>query len=105
MTGAGSRPRPRAEQLRDFVAGARWFGGKGRPFEVTDVRRLWLAQRADARVAVELLTLTYADGGTDLYQLPLVYAGSADDSGQQPMEVAARVGAWDDDELGPVVAH
>ena len=108
---ASAAPRPRDEQLRDFVAGARWFGGKGRPFEVTDVRRLWLAhqpadQPADQpgpRVAVELLTLRYADGGTDLYQLPLTYRPAAeaapDDDG------AARVGTWDDDDLGTVVAH
>src|SRR3712207_2356708 len=103
MTGAASRPRPRTEQLRDFVAGARWFGGKGRPFEVTDVRRLWLSGHGDARVAVELLTLAYADGGSDLYQVPLTYRtpSSPDDSTQ----AAARVGSWDDDELGPVVAH
>jgi maltokinase len=104
MSGAGSPPRPRAEQLRDFVAGARWFGGKGRPFEVTDVRRLWLSQRADARVAVELLTLAYADGGSDVYQLPLAYR-SPDGTQGGAGDTAARVGTWEDPEIGPVVAH
>jgi maltokinase len=103
MTEAGSPPRPRAEQLRDFVAGTRWFGGKGRPFEVTDVRRLWLSERVDARVAVELLTLTYADGGSDLYQVPLRYRPVTDASGEG--DAATRVGAWRDEELGEVVAH
>src|SRR3712207_3568803 len=101
MTGAASRPR--TEQLRDFVAGARWFGGKGRPFEVTDVRRLWLSNRADAQVVVELLTLSYADGGSDLYQVPLTYRTPS--TPEDPTQGAARVGSWDDDELGPVVAH
>ncbi len=105
MSAAGTSSRPRAEQLRDFVAGARWFGGKGRPFEVTDVRRLWLSDRDDARVAVELLTLTYADGGSDLYQLPLRYRLAAEGTGPSAGDAAVRVGAWDDDELGPVVAH
>ena len=104
MSGAGSQPRPRGEQLRDFVAGARWFGGKGRPFEVTDVRRLWLSDRADSRVAVELLTLTYADGGSDLYQLPLTYRTAEGHTGGTA-DAAARVGTWDDEDLGPVVAY
>ena len=107
MSGAGAALRPRSEQLRDFVAGARWFGGKGRPFEVTDVRRLWLSDRPDARVAVELLTLAYADGGADLYQLPLAYrsAGPEGTPEEGSPEGVARVGTWEDEELGPVVAH
>ena len=107
MSGGVADPRPRADQLRDFVAGARWFGGKGRPFEVTDVRRLWLADAPDTRVAVELVTLAYADGGSDLYQLPLTYRSSADDTGHpdEPPGGAARVGTWDDEDLGQVVAH
>ena len=103
MSGAGAPLRPRSEQLRDFVAGARWFGGKGRPFEVTDVRRLWLTDGPDARVAVELLTLAYADGGTDLYQLPLAYRSATSDPSTP--DGAARVGTWEDEQLGSVVAH
>ena len=107
MTGAASAPRPRSEQLRDFVAGARWFGGKGRPFEVTGTRRLWLSRHPEAQVAVELLTLTYADGDSDLYQVPLAYrpAGTAAATGAAEAADGARVGTWDDDELGPVTVH
>ena len=28
------------EQLQEFIGQARWFGGKGRPFEVTEIREL-----------------------------------------------------------------
>ena len=103
MSGAAAPPRPRAEQLRDFVAGARWFGGKGRAFEVTGTRRLWLSREPGAQVAVELLTLTYADGGSDLYQVPLAYR-PADGAGPAGVPDGARVGTWEDDELGPVTA-
>lgn len=109
MTAPGSAAatsRPRTEQLRDFVAGARWFGGKGRPFEVSGTHRLWLSgpdAAPAAPVAVELLTLAYADGGTDLYQLPLAYR-PADGEPATDTDEAARVGSWDDADLGPVVA-
>ncbi len=100
MTGAGDPTRRRAAQLRDFVAAARWFGGKGRPFEVTGTRRLWLSDRPGAQVALELLTLTYADGGTDLYQVPLTYRPA-----DGPTDGPPPVGTWEDPELGPVTAH
>ena len=106
MSGVAAAPRPRTEQLRDFVAGARWFGGKGRPFEVTGTRRLWLSRGPGAHVAVELLLLTYADGDTDLYQVPLAYRPADRDATDAEVTTAgARVGAWEDDELGPVTAH
>ena len=37
---ATSPPGDAGRQLTDFIEGARWFGGKGRNGEVTDVRRL-----------------------------------------------------------------
>ena len=36
------------DQLVGFVADARWFGGKGREFEVTGVRRLGTLTGSDA---------------------------------------------------------
>src|SRR3712207_2564866 len=83
----------RLTRLHDFIAGARWFGGKGRPFEVVSTRRLPLADR----VAVELVTLEYADGGTDLYQVPVSYRDT-----EQEHLAAAAIGAWEDEELGRV---
>jgi maltokinase len=57
------------EALAEFVAHARWFGGKGRAFEITDVRPLPLTED----LVIALATVTYGDaaGGADLYQLPL----------------------------------
>jgi maltokinase len=70
--------------LEQFIAGARWFGGKGRDFAVTDVRRLgWLDPSAtggehDPRVRIELVTVRYEEAGSgqpaeELYQVPLAY--------------------------------
>lgn len=81
------------EALAAFISSARWFGGKGRDFEVTATRRLRLADR----VAVELVTLTYGDGDTDLYQLPLSFHTESRSALDH-----ALVGAWDDAELGHV---
>jgi maltokinase len=55
------------EQLAAHIADARWFGGKGRAFEVTGVTSVALAPG----VSTELVRLEYADGGSDLYQLPV----------------------------------
>ncbi len=57
------------EALAEFVAHARWFGGKGRAFEVTDVHELPITDD----LVIALATVTYSDaaGGADLYQLPL----------------------------------
>ena len=38
------------DDLKSFIVSARWFGGKGREFEVTDVRRLgWVETGTPAR--------------------------------------------------------
>jgi maltokinase len=82
-----TRDRDRQQQaLAAYLAGARWFGGKGREFEIADVREVELA---DA-ITTTLITIAYDDGGTDLYQLPLAaYA--------EPQERIshALVGEWD----------
>ncbi len=59
-----------AQALTDFIGQSRWFGGKGRPFEVTGITMLDLREDAP-RVTIVLATITYADGGSDLYQVPL----------------------------------
>jgi len=61
--------------LERFIGAARWFGGKGRPFRVRDVRRVGeLAGEDEAQVVVDLAVVEYTDdeGGEELYQLPLV---------------------------------
>jgi maltokinase len=97
------------EQLAAYVSHARWFGGKGRAFEVGSSRRLVLHEAATEpgdddpvpTVAVELAELVYADDGApETYQVPVSYY-----PGEQDRLAHARIGAWDDDELGPVVAY
>ena len=90
--------------LHDFLGHARWFGGKGRPFRVTGVRRLGRLGGLDGgaggpALVVTLVAVDYddAEGGTEYYQLPLsCYA-----EWQQSLEHAA-VGQTDDPELGDV---
>ncbi len=94
-------------QLRDYIKTARWFGGKGREFEVTGSRRLRLRRSEEGEesvpfraLSVELVELAYADGGTDLYQVPVVYYDEA-----QPGIHHALLGTWEDADLGHVVAY
>ena len=77
----------RSKSLTVWVGDARWFGGKGREFEITDVREIPLADD----VTTTLVTVAYADGGSDLYQVPL----SAYDDPQDRLGHAF-VGEWDD---------
>jgi maltokinase len=72
----------REEALRAFISEARWFGGKGRDFEVAGVHELPLG--------IHLLDVRYADGDEDTYQLPL----SAYDEPQDRLRHAF-VGDWD----------
>lgn len=81
----------RTHALTTFVHDARWFGGKGRTFEVTDVRDIDLAEG----VTTTVVTLTYSDGPggattTELYQVPLV----AYDEPEERLGHAL-VGEWD----------
>lgn len=95
------------DQLKDYIAAARWFGGKGRQFEIVDVRRLRLPSSADPTataplglVTVELVTLRYDSGDTDVYQVPVSYY-----LGQRAKLQHALIGAWEDEELGHVWAY
>lgn len=88
-------------ELAAYIGEARWFGGKGRPMQVTGVRRLpWLEpdpEPGSPHTRIELATVAYDDGGTELYQVPLAYYA-------QPQERIAHalVGVWDDETFGPV---
>ncbi|MCZ4499783.1 MAG: hypothetical protein JWQ74_2336 [Marmoricola sp.] len=75
----------RADQIAAYIAGARWFGGKGRPFTVTEVTGFVLAPG----VVTNLVRLSHA-GGEDLYQLPL----SSYDEPQERLAHAV-VGHWE----------
>lgn len=89
---------PGQDQLTAFVAGARWFGGKGRDFELSGSRRLGvLATEGEVTAVVDVVTVAYADGEIDLYQLPLaLYTEPQDRLGH------AWVGSWEDPERGVV---
>jgi maltokinase len=93
-------------QLRDYIKTARWFGGKGREFEVTGSRRLRLRRSEGdesvlfVAVSVELVSIEYADGGGDLYQLPVVYYDE-----ERPGLEHALIGTWEETDLGHVVAY
>lgn len=56
--------------LASFLRQARWFGGKGRDFTVTDVRVLTLRD-GEPRVSIALVTVTFEAGGSDVYQVPM----------------------------------
>ncbi len=85
--------------IKAFVESARWFGGKGRPFEVTDVRRLgWVETGTRATASIELLTLRYEDGEEEFYQLPLAYYVDPEERLNH-----AFVGWWQEPELGGFV--
>ncbi|HEY6933818.1 MAG TPA: hypothetical protein VI452_10495 [Marmoricola sp.] len=90
--------------LDAYLEQARWFGGKGRSFTVTDVHRA-ATLPGPPTITVELLTVGYTDAageaaGSELYQLPLVLYPEP----EQRLE-HAHVGSWDDGELGEVHAY
>lgn len=94
--------RPAGAEIRaaigEYLGVARWFGGKGRPFEVTDVRRLGtVGTDAEPTVVVDLVEVTYADApaAVELYQLPL--ALYAEPEGRLDH---AFVGWWEEPGLG-----
>jgi maltokinase len=87
-------PDPVLTDLERFIATARWFGGKGRPFHVTGTRRVGqLGGTGDPFALIELVEVTYTDdaGGSELYQLPLALH-------RAPVERIehAFIGRWDD---------
>ena len=89
------------ELLKEFIQHARWFGGKGRSFEVTGTRRLPITPG----VAVELVELTFEPAGTEpasteVYQVPVAYYPD-----EQANLHHALIGEWDDAELGHVFAY
>ncbi|WP_392508147.1 phosphotransferase [Naumannella halotolerans] len=73
MTSIGTPSPLPTTGLADYLATARWFGGKGRDFEVTWVTRIGElpTDQPDLRVVIDVVHVHYADGDTELYQLPL----------------------------------
>jgi maltokinase len=91
----------RTESLHTYLRDARWFGGKGREFKVTDVRRLGTVPGgAKPPVVVDLVELTYDDGSTELYQVPMALVTDPDTGLDH-----AFVGWWEDPDHGWVHAY
>ncbi len=90
------------EHVREFLGHQRWFGGKGRTFDVTGRRTLpWLSEKSPGPAfRVELVTVTYSDGEDEVYQVPLAYYPDV-----QEHLAHALVGAWNEPDLGEVFAY
>ena len=54
--------------LEPFLGAQRWFAGKGRTFHVSDVTTIG---EVAPRVRIDAVTVTYDDGSTETYQVPL----------------------------------
>ncbi len=87
-------------QLSEYIEGARWFGGKGRGLRVTGVRRLGVVADESPRVVVDLVEVSYDDGGTELYQVPLALYTDPEHRLDH-----AFVGWWEDPDAGWVHAY
>jgi maltokinase len=62
----------RKEFLHAWISRQRWFAGKGREFSVRGSQELARLAEGFPEVSVCVVTLDYADGGAEAYQLPLV---------------------------------
>ncbi len=98
--------------LADFLPRRRWFAAKGREFTVSHVHALpWFDEAVDSaegpdasverpRSRIELVTVGFADGTADTYQVPVAYLEAPD-----PGLEHALIGEVDEPELGQVVAY
>jgi maltokinase len=67
-----------SERFRRYLERTRWFGGKGRPFEIAGVRRIGevpCGTDDDPIVVIDLVEVAYGDaeGGTEVYQVPIAF--------------------------------
>ena len=90
------------EHLHEYLGHQRWFAGKGRPFTVTGRRAYaWLTSpAAKPAFRIELVTVTYGDGGTEVYQLPISYYPDV-----QEHLAHAFIGTWTEPDIGDVMAY
>jgi maltokinase len=90
------------DHVHEYLGHQRWFGGKGRAFSVTGRRTFpWLSPEGEwPAFRVELVTITYGNDGTEVYQLPVAYYPDV-----QEHLAHAFIGTWTDDELGDVMAY
>ena len=93
------------EVFSAYFVKTRWFGGKGRPFEVASVRRVgdMPGQGEEGpRVSIHLVELRYGDaeGGTELYQVPLAFYAEPEERLDH-----AFIGWWEEPGQGWVHAY
>ncbi|MGN0062768.1 MAG: hypothetical protein ACI379_00885 [Nocardioides sp.] len=95
------------EDLHALLAGARWFGGKGREWTVGEVRRVGVLPGSTPAVTavVDLVEVLYADAGgggdaREFYQLPLSLRSETADHLEH-----ARVGTWTTADGAPLHAY
>ncbi len=80
---------PDRPTIERFLGHQRWFAGKSRSWIITDATTVcWLREQFPA-VQVALVTVSYDDGDTETYQLPLVHY-------QEPVEHLAHALVGDD---------
>ncbi|MGH8866941.1 MAG: maltokinase N-terminal cap-like domain-containing protein [Actinomycetes bacterium] len=68
------------ELLVTWLPSQRWYGAKGREVDRAGVRTLATLVEGDPEVCVHLVSLDFADGGHETYQVPLEYRTSAPDT-------------------------
>ncbi len=94
--------------LVTYLTKTRWFGGKGRPYDVSGVRRIGTLSDTGPypRVVVLLVELTYtdvaagADDAVELYQVPLALYSDPEHRLDH-----AFIGWWDEPGMGWVHAY
>jgi maltokinase len=83
-----------------YLERTRWFGGKGRPFEVAGARRIGEVPRAvdgGPHVVIDLVEVSYSDseGGREVYQVPMALYAEPETRLDH-----AFIGWWEDADLG-----
>lgn len=103
---------PNPDDVAAYLVRTRWFGGKGRPFTITGIRRLGevtgrsIERDGQPWIVDYLVELTYGDAAPDaedrveLYQVPLTYYTEP----ERRLDHAF-VGWWLDPEFGWVHAY
>ncbi|MCW2774924.1 MAG: hypothetical protein JWN91_3250 [Nocardioides sp.] len=77
-THEGTAQGPDTDVFVRYLGRTRWFGGKGRPFEISGVRRVGEVPTDDDDgpcVVIDLVEVSYQDapGGLELYQVPMAF--------------------------------
>jgi maltokinase len=69
-----------ADLLLAWLPSQRWYGAKGREVAHAEVHTLARLAEGDPEVCLHLVTLDFADGGRETYQVPLEYRAGAPDT-------------------------